>query len=204
MNYVALKRGEAVPLQSICDTEKGAKSSLSVTLISDRDMADLVKMLDDPKVIEYLFFAPAPVEVYEAFFMPIITETQDAIRSGEWPRHPTVVVRDENDQFMGMAGLSQMMFLPGNYDMGYQLPAHAWQQGIATALCQLMTDIAFNEMAAYKVTGSCYGQNIASAKVLEKCGYVHEGRSVGYYPLRDGFDDRLYLGMTAEQYASAS
>ena len=38
------------------------KSQLTMQLIQKPDLQDIIAMLDNPKVTEYLFFAPAPVE----------------------------------------------------------------------------------------------------------------------------------------------
>ncbi|MDF5286056.1 N-acetyltransferase, partial [Vibrio parahaemolyticus] len=37
---------------------------------------------------------------------------------------------------------------------------------------------------------------------LEKNGFTQEGRQKDYYKLEQGFDDKLYYGMAAEQFAS--
>ncbi len=185
-----LKQGESVPF---IDT-------LTIQLIQAADMADIIEMLGDDKVNQYLFFAPTDHSVYEAFFSPIIENTQQSIKEGNWPDSPTFVIRDEHGQYMGMTAITQVMFLNGNFEVGYQLPVHAWRKGIATAACRLMTQIGFNELGAHKISADCYAGNAGSRKVLEKCGYVLEGRQAGYYQLATGFDDKVYYGMTGTQF----
>ncbi|UTV30669.1 GNAT family N-acetyltransferase [Photobacterium atrarenae] len=176
--------------------------TITIQLIRQSDLAEIIDMLSNPKVYQYLFFAPAPTEVYEGFFAPIIENTRDAIAREQWPEHPTFILRDQNNQFMGMLGITRVMMLTGNFEVGYQLPEHAWRRGIATRGCQLMTQIAFEQLAAHKVCADCYGNNIGSARVLIKNGFTEEGRQVGYYQVGQGFDDRVLFGMTRAQFAA--
>jgi len=190
MQYQELKKG--LPCQ--------LSDSLTVQLIRQNDFDDIVKMLGNPNVSKFLFFAPAPVEVYEAFFVPIIENTHQAIESGIWPENPTFIIRNSSGNYMGMIGISQVTMLSGNFDVGHQLPEHAWGQGIGTLGCQFATRLAFSQLGAHKVCADCYASNIASARVLEKSGYIMEGIQKDYYQLEDKLDDRLLFGMTTAQY----
>ncbi|PSW21970.1 N-acetyltransferase [Photobacterium sanctipauli] len=190
MRFEPLKQGQSIPLTSEYD----------IQLIVQDDLADILVMLENPKVTEYLFFAPAPESLYRGFFQPIIDDTQVAVNEGRWPEHPTVIIRDKSGRYMGMGGLTQVMLLEGNFEVGHQLPEHAWGKGIATAVCKTLTQLAFESLNAHKVAADCYAGNVGSYKTLEKCGYQQEGRSVDYYKLENGFDDRLYYGLSAADY----
>ncbi|GMM87928.1 GNAT family N-acetyltransferase [Vibrio fortis] len=192
MSYSKLKRGESIPFND----------SLTIALIQPNDLQDIITMLNDEAVNQYLFFAPADESMFQGFFGPIIENTQQAIEAGEWPASPTFVIRDQQGRYMGMTAVTQVMFLQGNYEIGYQLPVHAWGQGIATQSCKMMVEIGFNELNAHKISADCYAGNAGSFKTLEKCGFTQEGRQADYYKLENGFDDKLYYGMTAKQFAA--
>ncbi|ELA9458494.1 MULTISPECIES: GNAT family N-acetyltransferase [Vibrio] len=192
MSYQKLKQGEAIPFNE----------SLTIQLIQGSDLQDIIEMLNDDKVNQYLFFAPADNSLYEGFFGPIIKNTAQAIKDGVWPDSPTFVIRDQQGQYMGMCAVTAVMFLNGNYEVGYQLPTCAWGKGVATRACQMMTEIGFTELNAHKVSADCYASNAGSYKTLEKNGFTQEGRQKDYYKLEQGFDNKLYYGITAEQFAS--
>ncbi|WP_199452917.1 GNAT family N-acetyltransferase [Vibrio owensii] len=191
MSYQKLKQGEAIPFNE----------SLTIQLIQGSDLQDIIEMLNDDKVNQYLFFAPADNCLYEGFFGPIIENTAQAIKDDVWPDSPTFVIRDQQGQYMGMCAVTAVMFLTGNYEVGYQLPTCAWGKGVATRACQMMTEIGFTELNAHKVSADCYASNVGSYKALEKNGFTQEGRQKDYYKREQGFDDKLYYGMTAEQFA---
>jgi ribosomal-protein-alanine N-acetyltransferase len=54
-NIKQLKTGQTIPLFS----------DYQIHLIQAQDLDAIKLMLDDPKVTEYLFFSPAPADVYE-------------------------------------------------------------------------------------------------------------------------------------------
>ena len=95
MNVELLKQGQSVQL-----TE-----SYSVSFINKQDLPEITCMLNDPRVTEFLYFAPVTPEILDDYFGPIIENTEEAIRAGEWPRHPTIVVKNHEGRFMGMCGL---------------------------------------------------------------------------------------------------
>lgn len=59
---------------------------------------------------------------------------------------------------------------------GYWLGVAYWGRGIATAACRAMTAYAFDRQAIRRLEAAVYVPNIASQRVLEKCGYEREGR----------------------------
>ncbi|KOO14902.1 GNAT family acetyltransferase [Vibrio xuii] len=190
MSYQKLKQGEVISFND----------SLNIQLIQASDLQEIIEMLNDDDVNQYLYFAPADNSMFEGFFGPIIDNTQQAIKEGIWPESPTFVIRDLQSKYMGMCGITSVAFLAGNYEIGYQLPVCAWGKGIATRACQMMTELSFTQLNAHKVSADCYGSNVGSYKTLEKCGFLQEGCQEGYYRLAQEFDDKLYYGMTAEQF----
>ncbi|WP_408646841.1 GNAT family N-acetyltransferase [Vibrio ponticus] len=191
INFLELKQGHAVEFSE----------GLTIAQIKPSDLADIIEMLNDDRVNPYLYFAPADNSLYEGYFNPLIESTQQAIEAGEWAESPVFVIRDLAGKYMGMTAVTAVMFLVGNYEVGYQLPYHAWRQGIATRACQLMTEIGFNQLGAHKISADCYAANVGSYKTLEKCGFKQEGRQKDYYKTQHGFDDKLYYGMTQAEFS---
>jgi [ribosomal protein S5]-alanine N-acetyltransferase len=60
-------------------------------------------------------------------------------------------------------------------EIGYWLAEEYWGQGIATAALRQMTDYGFTDRHFRKLFASVLTPNIASMRVLEKCGYQREG-----------------------------
>lgn len=81
-------------------------------------------------------------------------------------------------------------------DIGYWLTPSAWNRGIATAALQTLTAYAFEALNVGRLQASVFAWNPASGRVLEKCGYVLEGRfRNGVW--KDGeLVDELWYGLT--------
>ncbi|MDD1782719.1 GNAT family N-acetyltransferase [Enterovibrio sp. ZSDZ35] len=190
--FDTFKQGHAVSL----------KDGYTIALISDGDLDDIIEMLQNPNVTEYLFFAPAPEDMYRGYFGPIIEGTKVAIANNEWPETITVIIRDNDGKYMGMCGLPSVMFLTGNYEVGFQFAEHAWGRGLASRGCEFLLALAFEELGAHKVTADCYRSNVGSYKTMEKAGLVKEGCQHDYFNTARGKDDRLLYGITKEQYSA--
>ena len=78
-------------------------------------------------------------------------------------------------------------------EIGYWLGETFWGCGIATEALNAMSEWAFRELHLVRLYAKVFARNQASARVLEKAGYVFEGRLLAHY-FRDGeyIDGLLY------------
>jgi ribosomal-protein-alanine N-acetyltransferase len=61
-------------------------------------------------------------------------------------------------------------------EVGYWLSEHYWGRGIATAALKTITEYAFTQFKLTRVFAVPFAHNVASMRVLEKAGYICEGR----------------------------
>jgi [ribosomal protein S5]-alanine N-acetyltransferase len=61
-------------------------------------------------------------------------------------------------------------------EIGYWLGEPFWGRGIATAALKQTTEYAFQTFSLERLQASVFEWNPASARVLEKAGYIFEGR----------------------------
>lgn len=87
--------------------------------------------------------------------------------------------------------------LDGNHsksaEIGYWLGRAHWGKGIATSALKLMTEYTFANFDLCRLFALVYEWNPASARVLEKAGYIYEGR-LRKSVLKDGqlIDELVY------------
>lgn len=88
----------------------------------------------------------------------------------------------------------------GTAQLGYAIHPEHWSQGYATAAVDLVVDYAIDELRFEKVTARVFETNPASARVLEKVGFVEEG-VLREHVLVDGdrVDLRLFCVLAAER-----
>lgn len=61
-------------------------------------------------------------------------------------------------------------------DMGYVLARRYWQRGIMPEALTALTELCLAQPGIYRVQATCDVENLASARLLEKCGFRKEGR----------------------------
>ena len=102
-----------------------------------------------------------------------------------------------DDQIVGGIGLdanpSGVAACEHSAEIGYWLGEAYWGRGIVTEALIAMSEWAFRELNLVRLYAKVFARNQASARVLEKAGYIFEGRLLAHYS-RDGefIDGLLY------------
>jgi ribosomal-protein-alanine N-acetyltransferase len=79
-------------------------------------------------------------------------------------------------EFAGNIGLSSGTDVyRKSAEIGYFLGEPFWNQGITTKAVQLMVHYAFTKLDLVRIHTSIFEYNVASQRVLEKCGFRQEG-----------------------------
>jgi RimJ/RimL family protein N-acetyltransferase len=66
-------------------------------------------------------------------------------------------------------------YRPGDVDLGYRLRRPSWRQGYATEGARALVDYAFRRPEVRRVVACALAVNVASVRVLEKCGLLRVG-----------------------------
>lgn len=85
------------------------------------------------------------------------------------------IVYKENGQAIGVIDAHNMHTGHRRIEVGYTLGDAYWGKGIATEALQCVMEYLFKQENFNRISASHYVPNIASGKVLEKCGMEREG-----------------------------
>ena len=69
----------------------------------------------------------------------------------------------------------------GVWEIGYHIGARYTKRGYATEAVKAFLPVMMNSLELDKIAGICLADNIASQKVMEKCGFVLEFRGIDNY-----------------------
>ena len=89
---------------------------------------------------------------------------------------PTIFAIEYKGEYVGNIGLHK-----GNdvyrksAEVGYFIGEQYWNKGITTAALRLICEYGFANLDVVRIHAGVYEHNLASQKVLEKCGFVKEG-----------------------------
>lgn len=104
------------------------------------------------------------------------------------------------DAFMGVMGLTLRLQHHGA-EIGYWIGVPFWNHGYATEAARRVLMYAFEDAKLHRVHAVCFADNIASVRVLEKIGMLHEGTLRHHYFHQGAYHDAAYFGMLREDWS---
>lgn len=104
------------------------------------------------------------------------------------------VALKSTDEIIGTAMIFNFDHEANHAEIGYVFHSNHWGKGYATETVALMNDFAFQSLNLRKLHARVVEANIGSARVLEKNGFVLEGRLRDFYFIDDSYFDSLYFG----------
>src|SRR4051794_27563576 len=154
------------------------------------DKAALIEHLNDRDIYDRTLRIPFPYTdaAADEWLALVARITQQQGRPVQW------ATRSADDALIGGCGFDGFEVGKSHRaEVGYWLAKPFWGRGIMTAVVQRVCLHAFEEFGLAKITAHVFSHNPASARVLEKCGFVQEGLLRKHF-LKDGkfIDARLF------------
>lgn len=115
----------------------------------------------------------------DVFPHPYTLKDADKFLDSVKPQDPQITFAIEyNFQFAGVIGLvPQPDVYSKGAEIGYWLGEPFWGKGIASSAVKLATSYAFETLNLERLFAGVFENNEASKRVIEKCGFKHEGIS---------------------------
>ena len=115
---------------------------------------------------------------------------------GIWDKH--------TGRCLGGSGLHRIDWTVPAFEIGYWLRTSAWGQGYVSEAVQVLCRFAFETLGANRVEIRCDPENVRSAAVPKRLGFVQEAHLRN--DVRDGageLRDTLVFALTPNDYAAA-
>ncbi|QSB04616.1 GNAT family N-acetyltransferase [Natronoglycomyces albus] len=147
------------------DTER-----LLLRPFTDTDADDLFALQSDADVVRYWDSPPWTDRVSTVRFL---ASCEKMAADGSGAR---VVIERKSDQaFVGWCTFNSWNPTFRSASLGYCLARTAWGHGYATEAARVLLQWAFDTLDLNRVQAEADTRNVASARVLEKLGFLHEG-----------------------------
>ncbi|MEJ7805232.1 MAG: GNAT family N-acetyltransferase [Telluria sp.] len=91
---------------------------------------------------------------------------------------PYMLAFRDNEQIP--VGMLEARILAHSVDIGYVLARRHWGAGLMSGAVSVLVDAALSLPGCFRVQATCDVDNLASARALEKAGFVREGRLERY------------------------
>ncbi len=147
--------------------------------IASTDLQNVFEGLSHPEVVRH----------YGVHF-ETIEETQEQMQwfqkleenaTGKW----WAICSQENDQFLGAAGLNDIQIEHRKGEVGMWLLPRFWGQGILSQVMPLVLNYGFNKLNLHRIEGLVERDNVKCIKAIEKFGFQLEGE-MRDYEIKDG------------------
>jgi RimJ/RimL family protein N-acetyltransferase len=154
-------------MKIIIETER-----LLLREFTENDAQLLYQLNLDPDVIRYTLDPILDVEHARRILRDIIIPQYRLYNHGRWAAHLKL-----DGEFIGWCGLKFLEEL-NEVDLGYRFMKKYWGQGYATEAAHATLDYGFQVLKLKRIVGRALPGNIASMKVLEKCGMKYVGQQI--------------------------
>ena len=171
---------------------------LTFAYIAKTDLPNVAAMLAKESVCKFTFFGPNTEQQTRGYFEPLVESIQSALVQKFRPAEHVFTIRKDG-KFLGQCALLPVEFAPGNYLIAFQIDDTNWRQGIGQKACWFLIDFAFHVLDARRISGECVKGNIASRKIMEKCGFRLEGCQKKYWNKNGKNYDNLIFGLLKGQ-----
>jgi [ribosomal protein S5]-alanine N-acetyltransferase len=137
--------------------------------ITPDDVQEAFELRSNPETMKYI---PRPLVTNHEEALAHIKMIQDKIENNEginW-----AITLKPNNKLLGIIGHYRIKWEHYRSEIGYMLLPEAHGKGIATEAIKLIVDYGFEKMNMHSLEAIIDPDNLGSAKVLEKNGFIKE------------------------------
>ena len=168
--------------------------SLSLRRIHPADADRIHEWTSNAEACRYQAWGPNTEAETEAF-------VREAVRA--WQQRPQRrwiwAVVDGESLVEGIGEVKQRS--SGCAEISYAVHIDLWGKGVGTAIGQILTRWAFEELASVeRVEATCDPRNIGSERVLRKVGMTYEGTMRHTMLIRDGWRDSKMFSILRDEW----
>lgn len=140
--------------------------------IEQGDAPAMFELNSDPEVVRYTGDGPFDSPAEAESFVRAYVAKNSGTGFGRW-----IIQLKETGEVLGWCGLKKQE--NGEVDLGYRIYRRYWGKGYATEAAIASLEYGFKQKKLDKIIGVARVENIASIRVLEKCGMTFERNDKG-------------------------
>ena len=138
-------------------------------LVEKKNANKIFKILSNPQVIENLNM---DIHTKIEDTIELLNEYYKGLEKGE--KYPYEILDKVTGEFIGIFLIKLDLFDEDCYEFTIYLDEKYWGNGVYTEVLPYMTQVAFEDIGTGNFRGFVMDKNIASKRVLEKCGFELE------------------------------
>lgn len=151
------------------------------------DAPAVMRLRGNPDVMQHINRPLALTLADAEAWINIVLETLQKSDGITW----CICLKEDPSVHVGSIGLWRLEKENYRAEIGYMLEPSLHNKGLMYEAVQAVVDYGFREMKLHSIEGCLDPRNIASAKLLEKAGFVKEAHFKENYYLRGHFADTV-------------
>ena len=169
------------------------RQDVYLRILRPDDAGAWFEYLSDPTAIELTSYDIRSIDEVRAMIAGYTT-TRNAGAPARW-----AIAARGTDALVGTCGFHSWVPRDRRAEIGYDLAPALWGRGIASDAVAATVASALATTDLNRVDAFVMTENVASQRVLEKCGFTREGRLARYRNCRGTFRDFYIYGLVREQ-----
>lgn len=167
---------------------------LKLRRLSAHDSGDVFEYASVPEVSEYVSWTPhRTIADSKSFLKHMLFQYEKGIPSS-W-----AIILKENDKLIGTGGYHWWSTEHSKAELGYVISNKYWNKGYMTEALRKILRFGFETMELERIEARCFVENIASERVMQKCGMKLEGILRSSLYVKGAFRDfKLYSILKSE------
>ena len=180
------------PLEALARRNGLHVEGLVLRLLEESDAPDVLAHFADPRVVEFLDIDP-------------LSTLEDALDTIGWAQTVCAegrglrwALRDARDGgFIGTCGFNALVFQRGRRgEVAYDLSPAWWGRGVMAAVMPRLMEFGFDALSLHRLEAMVTPGNERSRRLLERQGFVLEGRLKDYGFWKGRYWDQFVYGLT--------
>lgn len=143
---------------------------LRLRKLSMRDAGDMFEYASVPEVAKHVLWEYHRNISDSIHYLRIVTRQYEYGLPAPW-----AIVHKEHGKMIGTIGYHKWAVTDKCAEAGYALSRQYWNNGCVTEVFKEVISFGFEKMGLNRVEATCKLPNIASEKVMLKCGLQYEG-----------------------------
>jgi [ribosomal protein S5]-alanine N-acetyltransferase len=139
--------------------------------LTDSDWLAVHEYSSDPKVCEFMDWGPNSARETKEFIKRALRAAKDKPRFA----YDFAITQANSNQVIGAVSLVLIGFPSNQAMIGYVLGHQHWGKGIMSEAVRAVIGFGFATLKLHRISASCDPSNVASFRVMEKCGMRREG-----------------------------
>jgi ribosomal-protein-alanine N-acetyltransferase len=170
---------------------------MQLVALSLEHLNPMFRMRSDPDVMRYIPRTLAKTNADVEALIQMIHERFQQKLAINW-----AMIKTADKQMIGYIGLVNIDAENDHAEIGYILLPEFQKNGFMHEAMQAVIDFSFEKLFVHRLSATVDPENMASSKVLEKCGFKLEGHLREHEIFEGRYLDSLIYGLLNREYRS--